>query len=579
MAAGMPILALPDVHGTGSARLEDLQRGIFTHLNQRCELGRHRPDWRLGPQRRDRLWVVTLHYHRWLYDLAVVAQEAGDRGQQAALLLEHYWSDWIRRCDLSQPGTRPLAWNAYAIATRLGWWVRTMELLGGPFLAARPELRAAVLASMWRQATFLQWHIEWDLQGNHLLRDAVGLAWAGRFFRGRRSARWLALATRLAVEQIRAQVLPDGGHFEQSPMYHLEVMADLLVLAGLLTDATAVAATLESCSAMARCAAWWQHPDGMTPQLNDGQRRSPAPLLDLARCRGVAVPRGRPRGGHHCEASGLVIWHGDPWTVFFDAGPIGPPWQAGHAHADSLTFEASWAGRRLFVDPGCYGYDKDQRRYDDRSTQAHNTLCIDGVDSSEVWHIFRVGRRANCHDVHVVTDSGKLTAEAWHDGYDHLPGRPRHRRRIDVRNDGPFEIADEVDGSGQHRVTGGLLIEPGWTVRRIIGGWQLSHGTDQVRVRIESSQAVTLDRQRAVVHPSYGRRAETIRLVWRYEGPLPLRVATHVTGGLAATTAKRVPVSRHKTRHKTIHGREPRPRLPASGTSAAASAPTTCREA
>ena len=40
--------------------------------------------------------------------------------------------------------------------------------------------------------------------------------------------------------------------------------------------------------------------------------------------------------------------------------------------------------------------DDERRRYD-RSTAAHNTVSIDGTDSSEVWQIFRVGRRAKAY--------------------------------------------------------------------------------------------------------------------------------------------------------------------------------------
>ena len=54
-----------------------------------------------------------------------------------------------------------------------------------------------------------------------------------------RARRWLNTATHLAVDQVREQVLADGGHFERSPAYHIEVMHDVLSLARLLPDVQA----------------------------------------------------------------------------------------------------------------------------------------------------------------------------------------------------------------------------------------------------------------------------------------------------------------------------------------------------
>ena len=135
-------------------------------------------------------------------------------------------------------------------------------------------------------------------------------------------------------------------------------------------------------------------------------------MLSLAARLGVKVDPAPRRGCQFFPYAGMVVRHGDPWTVFFDVGPVGPDYQPGHAHADTLALETSYRGSRLFVDPGTFAYDRDERRHYDRSTAAHNTVCIDGRDSSEVWHIFRVGRRAYPLDVRVDCGSEATTASA-----------------------------------------------------------------------------------------------------------------------------------------------------------------------
>ena len=104
------------------------------------------------------------------------------------------------------------------------------------------------------------------------------------------------------------------------------------------------------------------------------------------------------------------------------------------------------------MDPGTFAYDLDDHRRYDRSTAAHNTVCLDGQDSSEVWHIFRVGRRAYPLDVQVDFSGGGMRASASHDGYDHLPGRPRSLRRLEISREACLTLTDSITGRGDHQI-------------------------------------------------------------------------------------------------------------------------------
>lgn len=500
-------LVVPANHmADGRGVVARLRAGEFRHLHWAVKLGYPHPDWRLGNVSVDRLWTVTLHYHEWADELAGLAA-AGDA--EAAALLHHYLHDWIARCPLSAPGARALAWNSYAIATRITWWVR----------AARryPPIRTdAFLNSLWEQTAYLSDHLEWDLRANHLMRDAVGLVWAGRYFAGERAATWLRTGTQLAVEQAKEQVLPDGGHFERSPMYHRHVMEDVGSLAELVEDATATREFRDTLGRMAEFDAWVRHPDGQIPLFND------------AALNGVDGDSGlvSRSGGRYFPDTGLAVWHGDPWSVFFDVGPVGPDYQPGHAHADTLTMECSYRGKRLIVDPGTYAYDNDDRRRYDRSTSAHNTVVIDGQDSSEVWHIFRVGRRAYPKDVAVEFPAGGMAATATHTGYDHLPGRPRHARQIRVEADGKFTIRDTLTGRGNHKAQGGYLLAPGWSVLSDGTGWLVRNESQAVRVHLVGPAAMTSSVESRPFHPEFGLEIPTTRLCWQYDGPLPVEVTT-----------------------------------------------------
>lgn len=499
-----------------------LADGFLHLLNESVEIGRGEPDWRLGARRQDRLWTVTLHYHEWIEALARTETA------EAAALVRYYLSDWIRRCGLERPGAAALAWNAYAMATRLGCWIRTFS---SQLVEPGSKLEGAFLRSLWEQAAYLHDHVELDLMGNHVMRDAVGLAWAGRFFSGPRPRVWLRRAAALTIEQIEEQILADGGHFERSPKYHVDVMEDLLALSFLLDDPEAEVKARRAWEEMARYLAWMRHPDGDLALFNDGSlvgTGAARELLALGERIGVEVDAAPRRGGRHFAATGMTVWHGTPWSLFFDAGPVGPDEQPGHAHADTLSIECSFKGRRLFVDPGTFSYDDDENRRYDRSTAAHNTVEVDGTDSSEMWRIFRVGRRARPLPAELEIVAGGMKATAAHDGYDHLPGGPRHHRDVEVRDGGRLVVVDRVLGSGAHRLRGGFLVEPSWHVEAAGGGFWMSAAGHRLHVALESEREPILSLESRPYHPRYGVEQPASRITWQWQGQLPFEIRTVV---------------------------------------------------
>ena len=74
--------------------------------------------------------------------------------------------------------------------------------------------------------------IEWHILGNHLFANAKAF-FAGLFFQGREANAWLAKGLRILSNEIPEQILPDGGHFERSPMYQTIILEDLLDLINL----------------------------------------------------------------------------------------------------------------------------------------------------------------------------------------------------------------------------------------------------------------------------------------------------------------------------------------------------------
>lgn len=93
-----------------------------------------------------------------------------------------------------------------------------------------------------------------------------------------------------------------------------------------------------------------------------------------------------------------------------------------------------------------------------RGTGAHNTIRINGADQFDVWKSFRVGRRADVHEVktHSEADYGYVTG--WHDGYRSLG--IQHRRTIFNLRIGGWLVVDSLAGTGWHAVDSLLHLAP-----------------------------------------------------------------------------------------------------------------------
>ena len=194
------------------------------------------------------------------------------------------------------------------------------------------------------------------------------------------------------------------------------------------------------------------HPDGEVAFFNDsvtGVAPTPAELeayavrlgLPEAAEPGLAAPvePGRPvclqnRNGpcmRVLQPSGFIRID-EPHlgaAVILDVGPVGPDYLPGHAHADTLSFELSLEGRRVLVNSGISQYGLGAERLRQRGTAAHNTVTVDGADSSEVWGGFRVARRAQARVARIVEQGGHgAIVEAEHDGYTRFRGTGVHRR-------------------------------------------------------------------------------------------------------------------------------------------------------
>lgn len=386
-----------------------------------------------------KLWLYNLHYFD---DLCA---------EGAASRAEWHNAGIARWIDENPPGEGN-GWEAYPLSLRVVNWIK-WSLAGHP-LGEVAEHSLAV------QARYLRASLEHHLLGNHLFANAKALVFAGLYFEGPEAEAWLAKGLALVAREVEEQVLLDGGHFERSPLYHSLFLEDLLDLQNLAAAGHGSlrgrwsgqpAQWRSTARRMRRWLTLMTHPDGELALFNDcafGVAPSPDELHGYARRIGLG-PTPLPRTGVQLlPHSGYARLETEDALALLDVGEIGPSYLPGHAHADTLGFELSLFGERAIVDSGTSLYESSSERLRQRGTAAHNTVLVDGADSSEVWSSFRVARRAEPHGLEVDESQDELTVRCSHDGYLRLPGRVIHSRRWTLGAN-TLEVDDRLDGAFQ----------------------------------------------------------------------------------------------------------------------------------
>lgn len=477
--------------------------GRFEFLGVGVELGSPRR-WTPSPSR---LWAYHLHYLDALREDAPVASKLD--------LLD----DWIAS---SRPGSTP-GWESFPTSLRL---VNALEFLA----AVGPHALAARKESLALQAWWLAGGMERDLGANHLWKNAVALVWAGRCLGGPGPDRWRRLGDELAADELDGQMLADGFHVERSPGYHAILVDDLIRLDRFLRatgeDGTGFGRRVtEARRRAADALASVVHPDGEIPLFNDaafGQSPPSTWILDRsAELDGGTRPKAHPGGA---MAAGFHVLRGDRSVMIFDAGEIGCGEQPGHAHADTLSYELSMSSTRVVVDAGVFDYEPSERRAYARSTRAHNTVELDGRDQSEMWGVFRVGRRAHPRDVHVGAADGPASITAAHDGYAHLSGSPVHRRAVRQLGADRWRVEDRIEGSGAHRASSRIRLHPSFRqTSRDETSLEASDGRTRIRIVVEGAHRLDVEPGR--YFPRFGVEQPCLVVRCVVEGSAPLALA------------------------------------------------------
>jgi heparan-sulfate lyase len=376
-------------------------------------------DWEWDP-RGDIEWVAAVYRFYWAAPLARAF--AATKDEKYARTFVELTSDWIAKHPLENhekihpvyTGWRGFAW----LDIQTGIRATNICTVFRTFVHAEsftPEFLEVLLASLYDHQVKTE-KIPMNQVHNKAIfeqRGFVNVAYTFREFKD--SRRWMELALGLTHENLLAQTTSDGVQREWSGGYHLGVLRDAVEIMGRMKSmGIEVPADYKD-----RVRKMYDYifavatPDLGFPMFGDTSRpiqktddRSRLPLystlIEATELLGDAkyTARAKLDRANLPEQKSYAFPEAGMYVLRNDWGPdqihfglhCSPRAISGHDQPDNGTFELYAYGRWLMPDTGFYTYGHDpQGRAWHRQTRVHQTLTLDGKDSTEapkqlLWH-------------------------------------------------------------------------------------------------------------------------------------------------------------------------------------------------
>lgn len=438
-------------------------------------------------------YVWELGRLRYLQTVAAHARLTND-GAATALCVAHIMS-WLDE----NPPFRGVGW-----ATGIETALRAISLIVVATLLpadafTRPQ-RQRVLSGLAAHGYWLaRFPSRFSSANNHLIAEVCALHLVGALAPNLApAARWERMGREVLEEEVNRQFLPDGVGAEQSPTY-AAFSAEFFLLSGKVAELVGRPFPDTYWESLARHAVAIKaqmDERGHVPAIGDDDEgrvistglREENYVASVLGCLAEAVARpdlappavqpslrnaffGLPKAGAPA-ATGLSTFVDGGYSIardrvngrevmwVMDHGPLGYLSIAAHGHADALAVWLHVDGEPLIVDAGTFQYHADEGwRAHFRSTPAHNTLSVEGADSSVISGTFNWSEKAKARLLDRERGD-EWAIEAEHDGYADRFG-VIHRRTLERVATNQYRITDQLaGGKGPSAVEAGFLFAP-----------------------------------------------------------------------------------------------------------------------
>ncbi len=434
----------------------------------------HEIDWEYCPDK-DEEWTFMLARHGFVLHLAqaFALTENAHYAGKALMLIE----DFMRRMPFT-PQRTATVWRSLDAGVRVANWLDAWHILNAKrtvppvfetFFRSAVRNHAQYLLSI--DTVFCRLS-NWGVIGNAALYQAA-------LYLG--DDAMTSAAERRLADESALQVMPDGFHWEQSPMYHAEVLASFLKVVRLAHEhgrtlpPPIAENTRKLCFAFVQSAKPNHHQflqsDSDDTDLRDLITQG-AVLLEDAQLKFGGFPQPDFESlfwlddaayQRYCALQACAIppaaalmqsgnyylrtgWNPDDTCTHFHCGRLG----SGHGHADLLHVDVTAHGQDILVDSGRLTYVECAQRLWLKSCEAHNTFTVDGIGFTACADTWGYGAKAMPMQGGMFCDGDWMLAEGAHLGYMTLPDPVLAQRMVlQLGKDVTF-ILDICRSNGAH---------------------------------------------------------------------------------------------------------------------------------
>lgn len=407
-----------------------LLQGRFSYQNEEFVL--YNNNW--NPINISQFWLKRIHSFEWLRDLRALS---GNDARQAAL---GYIDHWIK----SHKNYHTNSWAPDITGMRLSMWISHYDFFCD---AHDDDFLDAFFASIHKQARHLNNSISSSLSGIEALQALKGLLYVSLALQGHEKN--IEKSLDLIKKQIDIQILGDGSHISRNPKTLMQSLCILLDVRQALAAAgyplpDKIQHAIDRAGPALRFFIYGDKHMAVFNGSNETDENIIDSVLAQAGVRGK-IMTSLPSCGYERVSQGRTL-------LLFDNGKSAAWPHDKDMHASPLSFEMAYGKDRIFVSCGTHS-SCDEWNGSLRSTAAHNTLCVDHRNTSEIRPDGHLGRKVSQPFVKRTEDRKTCLIEASHDGYLPLNGITHSRRLFlceqgtDLRGEDTLDCLSATDRS------------------------------------------------------------------------------------------------------------------------------------
>lgn len=437
-------------------------------------------NWRYMPAS-DPEFIFQFNRHRFFICLGQAYAITGDEKYAKAYV--NQMTHWTEHEILNSPGSTDTTWRTIEAGLRGEYWSKAFR-----YFKDSPSLTDKAVNQfydcMLEHAQYLAdcyspYHMisNWGVLENHgLFEIAVTLP------QSEKTKEFIQMALTRLEKEIRIQIMNDGVHWEQSPMYHNEVLhcyQDVILLAE-RNNIQIPTIILEKVKAMTYADVSWIKPNHCQIMQGDSDDtdirdlisvsaylfKDPAlkqvgyDILDFESVWDLGIQAAEEYkkmlslepsftscaltdSGNYYMRSG---WSEKSNLLHFHCGTIG----AGHGHSDKLHIDLIANGEDILVDAGRYNYVSGADRFAFKDPESHNTITVDNQKFTVCKDSWECTKLSQPVKQSFFTNDAYEFVQGGHLGYMDLASGVFVNRKVIHIKPNIYVVVDEMYTGGEH---------------------------------------------------------------------------------------------------------------------------------